>query len=184
MSRILVVFGTREGHTAHLAGRIATGLRDAGHDVAVRNVRTLDETRPLDGYDAVIVGASVHAGRYERELCHWVRTHGDQLRNRPNAFFSVSLASSGHDARHDAEVAETLDRFLRGTHWQPRHIETFAGALPYSKYNWFMKRLMRRIVRKEEDGKYTDMSHDWDLTDYEQVDDFTQRFGAELLTSP
>ncbi|HET9268762.1 MAG TPA: flavodoxin domain-containing protein, partial [Vicinamibacterales bacterium] len=66
MARILIVYGTTEGHTAKVAAAISETLRRNGAEV---DMRAADDPAPApDGYDAVIVAASVHAGRYQRPV--------------------------------------------------------------------------------------------------------------------
>ena len=181
MARILLVYGTRQSHTADIATRIATKFRGAGHQVDLRNLRTAPASAA--GYDAVVVGASVHAQKYEPEVRRWVRANAPDFATRPNAFFSVCLASANDDERSNAEVNQVIDRFVDETGWHPARVERFAGALVYSKYNWFLRRVMRRIVRKESSGRYTDMSRDYDLTDYARVDAFASEFAQQLAAS-
>jgi len=174
MARILLVYGTRECHTAHLADDIAITLEADGHQVDVRNL--LQDDPSAGGYDAVLVGASVHAHRYEREVRHWARTHRGELTSMPSAFFSVCLSSANHETESNAEVDAVVDGFLEHTGWKPQLVGRFAGAIAYSKYNWFIKRVMRRIVRHETNGQYQDMSRDYDLTDYDEVTAFAKTF--------
>jgi menaquinone-dependent protoporphyrinogen oxidase len=181
MKRILVVFGTRQGHTAHLAARIADGLRSAGHDVEVRD---LHESWPFPvGYDAIVVGASVHARGFEKEVTNWAAQNADALLGLPNAFFSVSLTAANHDDKSRAELDAIIDAFVEHTSWRPQHIAEFAGELAYSKYNWLLKRVMRWIAKHESGGQYQDMSHDYDLTDYDAVDAFATQLAETLTTS-
>ena len=54
-------------------------------------------TLATSDYDGVIVGASVHGGRHQREIVDWVKRHAITLSAMPSAFFSVCvrvLASS------------------------------------------------------------------------------------------
>ena len=181
MMRILVVYGTRQGHTAHLAARIADGLRAAGHDVEVRD---LHESWPFPvGYDAIVVGASVHARGFEKEVISWATQSADDLLRLPNAFFSVSLTAANHDEKSKAELDSIIHDFVTHTGWRPQHIAEFAGELAYSKYNWLLKRVMRWIARHGSGGQYQDMSHDYDLTDYEAVDAFTKQLAENLTTT-
>jgi menaquinone-dependent protoporphyrinogen oxidase len=65
------------------------------------------------------------------------------------------------------QVWEILDRFLDATGWNPDIRKTVAGALPYTRYNWFTRWIMRRIVAKA--GGDTDTSRDYEYTDWNQV---------------
>src|SRR4026207_1005428 len=57
MSRILVLYGTTDGHTAKVARSLAETLRCQGAGVVVYGARLVDGTP--DDYDGVIVAASV-----------------------------------------------------------------------------------------------------------------------------
>ena len=178
MAEILVVYGTHEGHTAHIADRIAAVLRSAGHEVDVCDARSQP---PLAArHRAVIVGASVHTGGYEREVRRWVRSHADELAARPNAFFSVSLTSPTHDEAHDPQVQAEMRRFFARTGWHPSRVGVFAGALEYSKYNPLFRLAVKWTFRKEDHGRLTDTTHDYDLTNYAQVDAFARDFAGQL----
>ena len=109
-----------------------------------------------------------------------MQSHADELAKRPNAFFSVSLTSANRDAAHEAQVQEVMHRFFNQTGWHPMHVGMFVGALEYSKYNPLLRLLMKLSVRREEHGRYTDTSHDHDLTDYVQVDAFAHEFAGHL----
>jgi len=61
---------------------------------------------------------------------------------------------------------------VRKTGWHPARVELVAGALPYSKYNFLIRYVMRRIAAKE--GGDTDTSHDYEYTDWEAVDRFAR----------
>ena len=50
-----------------------------------------------------------------------------------------------------------------------------AGALVYSRYGWFKARMLRRIVAKN--GGDTDMSRDYEYTDWAAID----RFADDVL---
>jgi menaquinone-dependent protoporphyrinogen oxidase len=182
MARILLVYGTREGHTADIARRIATTLEGEGHHVALSNLRR--DAPSTQECDAVLVGASVHIHAYEREARRWVRTHCDELSSKPNAFFSVCLSSANHDARSNAEVDAVIDNFVEHTGWKPALIARFAGAVAYSQYNWLTKQVMRRIARHETDGGCQDTSRDYDLTDYDEVTAFARAFADMLSVAP
>jgi menaquinone-dependent protoporphyrinogen oxidase len=176
MARILIAYGTRHGQTKRIVDEMTLTLEAGGHDVEVHDLRASPPEK-VDAYGAVLVAASVHAGGYEHEVRRWVRAHLDEIDTVPNAFVSVSLSAANHDAQSIAEMDAVVDRFRTNTGWEPDRVVRFAGALRYSKYNWFLKRVMRSIVRKQEHGKYTDMSRDYDFTDFEQVRTFAHGFG-------
>ena len=92
----------------------------------------------------------------------------------------MSLTSANTDEKHTAQIDEVIQTFVRKTHWQPELVGRFAGAVAYSQYNWILKRVIRGIVRREGEGNYTDMSRDYDLTNYDEVADFAHEFGTRV----
>ena len=56
--------------------------------------------------------------------------------------------------------------------------EMIAGALRYSKYSLPLKWLMRRIARKA--GEETELSQDYEYTDWQQFERFAQRLTTLL----
>ena len=65
MKKILLTYGTTEGQTAKIADFISDVLRGHGHDVTTLDVKDTPDTIPA-GFDAVIVGASIHMGKHDR----------------------------------------------------------------------------------------------------------------------
>jgi menaquinone-dependent protoporphyrinogen oxidase len=179
MARILIVYGTREEQTARIVDELTITLEAGGHDVDVHDLKQ-SHPRPVAAYDGVLVAASVHGGGYEYEVRHWVRAHVAELDVVPNAFVSVSLSAANDDAQRIAEMDAVVEKFRDATGWEPGRVVRFAGALVYSQYNWLMKRVMRHIVRKKENGRYTDMSRDYEFTDFGAVREFARDFGAAV----
>ena len=51
----------------------------------------------------------------------------------------------------------------------------------YTQYGWFKRRVMRAIVKRE--GGDTDMSHDYEYTDWNAVDQFARDVDALARSS-
>jgi menaquinone-dependent protoporphyrinogen oxidase len=188
MNNIGVIYATREGHTARIADRVAAGLIARGLPAEVRNVRESDSIPGLDQYRAVILAASVHAGKHEPEMVKFVKEHLTELQSLPAAFLSVTLSEAGVErpnatpeehARFSADVQSVLDTFFKETGWHPRHVKPVAGALLYTKYNFLIRFIMKRIARKS--GGDTDTSRDYEYTDWLALDRFVEELAGELL---
>ena len=176
--KILVVFHTLEGQTANIAERIASQLRDSGDTVDVAETH---EAPGPDLYDAVVVGDSIHAVHHSRQLVHYLKEHALALNAMPSALFQVSLTSVNPDAEHTAAAQGLVHELIGRTRFEPDIVGLFAGALVYTKYGWFKRRLMRSIVKRE--GGDTDMSHDYEYTDWEAVDHFAHDIDALARSS-
>ena len=176
MARILVVYGTSEGHTAKVAGAVAETLRRTG---AAADVYAADDPAPApDDYYAVVVAASVHAGRYQRAVRMWVKAHGAVLARKPTAFVSVCLGVLQHDAKVERDLRAILDRFVAQTGWRPAAVKFVAGALPYTRYSWLQRVIMKRIVAKA--GGDTDTRRDFEYTDWGDLRHFAEDFSHAL----
>ena len=174
MPRILVLYGTSEGHTALVANAIGNRLRAINVSADVIDAAVDNYSPSPEQYDGIIIAASVHIGRYQKAITTWVRDHAHLLDSRCNAFVSMSLGVLQHDPKVDADLAAIVARFERETGWHPRLTRFFPGALLYTKYSLVTRWLMKRIAAKA--GGDTDTSRDFDYTDWKQVDMFADEF--------
>ena len=172
MARILIVYGTTEGHTRSVARRLAATVMAHGHTAVVDDATEAHVA--TDGYDACIVCASIHQGRHQAAVAHFVRANLSFLDGVPTAFFSVSLTAALPDAEHQAEARSLAEAFARETGWRPGHIFLVAGALKYTEYD-FMKRLLMRLIAQRRGGD-TDTSRDFEYTDWQQLREDTAVF--------
>ena len=166
--KLLIVYGTTEGHT----GKISSFLREEavkrGHQVELCNASD-NPPSPL-GFDLVLIGGSVHQAKYQSTIKHYVKDHHQSLNQATSGFFSVSLAAASTDDESWKELEEISDEFMEGTEWRPDRVEQVAGALLYSKYDFF-KRFIMRLIAKHEGGD-TDTSEDYVYTDWNKLKTF------------
>lgn len=176
MVSFLVLYGTGEGQTATVADRIGAVLGARGHDATTTNADEIPAEFDLEEFDAVLVGASIHAGRHQSVVREFVRTRREALATRPTAFFQLSLSSATDDETRQAEAAGYVEAFLEETGWYPDRIARLSGALRYSRYG-FLKRLMMKRIAAEATGD-TDTSRDYEYTDWYEVESFATDFAA------
>ena len=175
--RFLIVYGTTEGHTAKVAAAMASTFEARGAAVTLQNSAAPWTSDPAD-YSAVIVAASVHAGTYQRPVRRWVHTHYMALNQRPCAFISVCLAVLHRTPKVERDLEATLQRFFDETGWKPVESKIVAGALLYTKYPWWKRWMMRRIVAKAHGD--VDTSRDYVYTDWDDLEEFVIRFEAGM----
>ncbi len=176
MAEFLVCYGTGEGQTARVANRLAATLRDRGHEATVVDLGAGPPDRPVEAFDAVLVGASLHYGRHQRPVRRFVREHRDALAARPTGFFQLSLSTASDDPETRAAAAGIVDEFVEETGWQPDRVGLFGGALRYSQYGFLTRLAMKRIAREE--GGSTDTSRDHEYTDWAEVTAFARDVAA------
>lgn len=181
-----VLYATREGHTKKIAERIAADLRARGATVAVFDVRT-HPVPDWSRYSVACLAASVHIGHHEREMIAFAKMHREALARLGAAFVSVTLSEAGAEDRRKPEAERRaaaedaqrmIDVFVKETGWQPEHALPVAGALAYSRYNFLVRFLMKRIARKA--GAPTDTSRDYEFTDWPALDRFVEEFAGKI----
>ena len=123
MTKIMIGYGTTEGQTARIADHIAVVIRSRGVEAQALDLKQSTDVG-LDGYDAVIVGGSIHMGKHEEHVVDFVQKNRIRLERLPSAFFSVSLAAHG-----DLENARAyVENFEQQTGWRPAQVGLFSGA--------------------------------------------------------
>ena len=179
--KVLVVYGTTEGQTAKIAHHIGDALRRVGHAATVRHAAEVG-TEEAGDFDGVVVGGSLHEGRYQRTVLDFVEGNRNLLRSRPSAFFSVSLAAASRNSDEREEPLRIAREATAHAGWTPGRVASFAGALKYTRYSWLKRMLMKHIASKE--GGATDTSRDFEYTNWADVDRFATEFAADLAGAP
>src|SRR5262245_6513908 len=180
MARILIVYASTHGQTAKIAGALADALRRLPAVVDVFDASAAP-CRPHD-YDAVILAASVHAGGYQKAIRRWAKSYASVLNSKQTAFVSVCLAVLQHDPKVRQELDTYVSCFSGDVGWTPTVVTFVAGALLDTRYNWFVRRLMKRIVAKA--GGDTDTTRDYEYTDWKELREFAERFGRRITAAP
>jgi menaquinone-dependent protoporphyrinogen oxidase len=179
--RVAIFYATREGQTRHIAEHIAADLRARSVEADVFDVRQLHAPPDWASYSTACLAASVHASRHEPEMIGFVRNHRDDLERLSAAFLSVTLSEAGAEdltqpferrQQSAADARRMVDVFVEESGWRPAHALCVAGALNYSRYNFFVKLLMKHIARKA--GAPTDTSRDYEFTDWPALDRFVE----------
>ncbi|MEA2137914.1 MAG: menaquinone-dependent protoporphyrinogen oxidase [Solirubrobacteraceae bacterium] len=178
-ARALLVYASTHGHTSRIAACMARAMRADGLHVDLREVARAGDVDPAD-YDLVVVGASLHKVRHQREMLDWVTAHRDAVAGHPSAFFSVSLSAAEDTPEARAATQHAIDEFCDESGWTPTRSERIAGCLQYREYDLFTRQLMRLLMKRM--GHPTDASQDYDYTDWDAVERLAHEF-AELAAA-
>ena len=168
---VLILYGTTEGQTRKIAQFMKDEAEKMSHHVVIADAS--DNTPPPAGYEVVLIGASVHMHKYQSAVFHYVKENSEALNKIYSGFFSVCLSVLADDEQIQKKLREVTAGFLTGTGWKPVDTEQVAGALLYTKYDFFKKLIMRMIAKKE--GRDTDTSGDYEYTDWAKVKAFLNR---------
>lgn len=174
MTRILVVFGTTDGHTRKVAQHLAAAFRAAAGDIECDVIQAGHIDISPQHYEGIVVCASLQRGKYQRSVVQWVRSNAGALNMKRTAFISVCLGVRQKNPKVDQHLDAIVQRFSASTGWQPGRVKQVAGALLYRKYGWLKRWIMKRIVSKA--GGDTDTSRDYEYTDWEELRAFAEEF--------
>jgi menaquinone-dependent protoporphyrinogen oxidase len=184
-----MLYATREGHTRRVTDRLATFVETHGLAVETIDAAHIPAGFSLDRYCAAVIAASVHRAAHEREIVEFVKDHLDMLNHMPTAFLSLSLSEAGAEdekapperrAQAASDVNRMIDVFLQETGWHPDRIQAAAGALLFTKYNFLLRFVMKRISRQA--GGATDTSKDYEYTDWKALYHFVDEFVQAIPT--
>jgi menaquinone-dependent protoporphyrinogen oxidase len=126
--RILVAYASKHGSTEEVARAIAARLREAGHEIDVRDAAVVTD---LDAYDAVVVGGSLYMGRWHADARTFLRRHRAALEACPLAVFALGPLTT--EEHHVADSRKQLDDALTHLDVHPRLVTVFGGVVDPKK---------------------------------------------------
>ncbi len=165
MTKVLVAYASKHHSTAEIADAVADELRAHGLDVECLEA---GETS-AEGYDAVVLGSAMYAGRWLRHARTFLKHNLDALKQVPFWIFT------------SGPVGENVDKELEeDSKWlEPHHVlglaesvglrghVVFAGKIPEDPHGFIEKAMARNTPEEFRD------SRDWD-----QI----RKWGAEIAT--
>lgn len=173
--KLLIAYATTDGMTSRIAQRMAQTLRGEGHEAEVIDTASAPAGLEPRRYDGVLLGASLHAGGFQRSAKRFVGKHLGALRWTTSGFFSVCLAIASKRPEEREAARKIARAFPSRLGWTPDVIEVIAGALAFSRYGLLRRLAMQRIARAELGGDI-DASRDHVYTDWAAVDRFALAF--------
>lgn len=170
MKKMLMIYSTVDGQTK----KIFTAIQQAVAAQYECELLSLDECQHIDMaiFDKVVIGASIRYGHLNKNLYKFIARYKSQLDEKDNAFFCVNLTARKPE-KNTPETNAYMQKFLQLSPWQPKQQAVFAGALLYSKYNWWQTLIIQLIMKIT--GGSTDKSKDIEFTDWAVVERFAKR---------
>ena len=161
ITKVLVAYGTTNGSTARIAETVADVLGKEGLTAEALPARTVES---VSGYDAVVVGGGLYAGRWHKDARRFVRRHRADLAGSPVWLFSsgpLDPSASERDIPPVPGVKRAMDRVDAEGHI------TFGGCLLEGARG----RVARMILRSGKGG---------DFRDFAQIEDWARSVAADL----
>jgi menaquinone-dependent protoporphyrinogen oxidase len=172
--KLLLVYGSTEGHTRTITESMAATATEMGVEADVFDSANFIEPLQHWRWNVAIIGGSVHQGHHQTSLRNFVLANSTRLNSLPSAFFSVSLSAAVKDDSHQQEACLCATTFVQEVGWKPLEIACFAGAIKNAEYDYFKRMVLSLLARQLEPGIIT--AHDVVYTDWMQVETFTKNF--------
>ncbi len=179
---VLIIYGTTEGQTRKIASFVRDRVREREHEVTLIDSTDMPKGFDIGMFDAIIAAGSVHNGHHQASLFQFVRDHLEGLQAKPTAFISVSLSMASDDVADRLDATECASRFLDVAGWKPTVTHLVAGALRYTRYDFFKSWMLKMIAGSK--GASTDTSKDHEFTDWRDLKAFVDAFLDQVSEHP
>ncbi|SJZ62816.1 menaquinone-dependent protoporphyrinogen oxidase [Pilibacter termitis] len=175
---IFLYYSTVDGQTKRIAEKIESVLKENGERVTIKEIeeKTVTDDYTFSGNDKVILLASIRYGFFPKKVYRFVEKARLANVSCESYFIGVNLIARNVE-KQSVENNVYVRKFLEKITWQPTKVKIFAGALNYTKYNFFDKKMIQ-LIMKITNGP-TDASVDTDFTDWASVKEFAESLIAE-----
>lgn len=110
MGKILIVYATRTGETQTIADLIGEGVRMAGHQAEVVNVKTIKGEADLAGYDGYVFGSATYHGEMLQAMKTFLfMAEKAQLEGKPGGAFG----SFGWSGEANERIYQTMKNIYK-----------------------------------------------------------------------
>lgn len=124
--KVLVTAASKHGSTAQIAEAICEAMRRRGTDA---QLMPIESVRSLEGFDAVVLGSAVYAGRWMKAARQLVNDHAGELNDRAVWLFSSGPVGDPLQPDHSPE----FDKMTEAT--GAREHKLFPGNIDRSVLN-------------------------------------------------
>ena len=150
--RTLIAYASRAGSTAEVAEAIGEVLRASGIDVDVRSVKDITD---VAGYDSLVLGSAIWAGKPLPEMRKFVADHRDAMSGMPVAYF-ILCDTLREDTPANRLTATGFVSPLRDLK-EPVSEGLFAGRRDFSAVHPLVAWVLKHVFRLVE-GDFRDWS--------------------------
>jgi menaquinone-dependent protoporphyrinogen oxidase len=159
--RVLISTASKHGATADIGRAIADVITAEGMEARVAEP---EEVASLDGFDAVVLGSAVYAGRWMKTMREFVDREGAELSKRP-----VWLFSSGPIGEPPKPTEDPVDvtPIMEATGARQHFI--FSGKLDRKTLNFGEKAIVAAFKAPDGDFRDWDEIREWAIGIVEEL---------------
>ncbi len=168
MTKTLLLTSSIDGQTVKIMETIARHMQLENYDLI--DLHNHDGIN-LSDYNRVIIGASIRYGHFSKILYGFIHDNANILNQMEAYFFGVNLTARKPE-KNTPKTNSYMIKFLNKIAWQPKKAAVFAGAVKWSRYNFWQTKIIQLIMIITKGPK--DPSVELEFTDWEKVKEFAQ----------
>lgn len=165
----LIVYGTRYGTAAEIAGEIGKAMKNEGVKVDLIDSRGLKNC-DVSPYDLVVVGSGIKIGKWTKGSLNFLKNNKSALKDKKVALFVTCGA-----ANDPKTVAEGQEKYLDDVAEKYLQNEPVATGLfgsvydPNAKHGLLFKVANKFIIEKELEKQGKDISKRHDYRNWDEI---------------
>ncbi len=163
MTKTLLLTASTDGQTIKIMQNLAQEMQLQDFDLI--DIHQQDSIN-LKKYKNVIIGASIRYGHFSKALYAFIHEYTEELNAMNAHFFGVNLTARKPE-KNTAETNIYVIKFLDKIAWSPKTATVFAGALLWSRYNFWQTKIIQLIMLITKGP--TDTTKELEFTDWDKV---------------
>lgn len=157
--RILIACATKYGSTYEIAEFMGDELKKTGLSADVYAARDVND---VSGYNMIVIGSPVYAGKWLPEATGMVKRNLAGLREKKVAFFSAGISMKDDTPENRDKLKEASEEALREI--KPVLEGFFAGKMTYRKLSIPHKIMVKAVKAPEGDFRNWRQIREWTLS--------------------
>ena len=170
MKKAVIIYSTTDGQTKNICIKLRK-YSEKKNSIDLFSINEIEKIN-LQGYEKIILGASIRYGKHNPKVFDFVKNYKDILDKKETAFFTVNVVARKKE-KNTPETNPYMKKFLELSRWKPKKLAVFAGKIDYPKYGFFDKQIIRLIMFITKGP--TDTSQTYEFTDWEKVREFSRQ---------
>jgi len=140
LMNVAIVYATKHGTTAEVAGQIAQVLGEQGIQAQLIDLAT-NQNPDLTGFDAAIVGGPIYMGQPVKPLKAFLTAQANVLLSKPLALFICGMESD--PAKLEAAIVASFPEQLRA---HALGVWYAGGAFRFDKLGFMEKSIIKKVA--------------------------------------
>ena len=160
----LILFGSKYGTAEICANKLKEYLNG---EIDIINIANNNDVL-LDRYDNIIIGSSVYAGAFNKNVKAFIENNKNKLINKKLGLFMCCMSQG-------ERIIEQFEQNVPKEILEVAVVKSnFGGGLKFSKMNFFEKKIIKMIAKKDKDLGDIDGKSDVSMINEEAIKKFAE----------